>query len=931
MPSSVTLVDAQTPPLLALCQQLRGEADLSDTLVLIPDISESSSLRKRLLKQRGEHTGVLLPQINSLRSWLESNISNNRKIINNHARELMLIDVLQHAQTIKGRGSAWQLADELLKLFDELELSGHDCESLVSGLLGTGSQIFLEDADKVSRLWKARSEQMEAEDVTDRVQLYSRALDSPPPRHRAKRIFLCGYDWLQGKELAWIRRFWSDLSITVLTTDTSPLARQLAELDLSPDPRASYTFLDTCFATSPDLLSRARHWKASNNSAPLKHCEHYVAATPEHEARLIDAQIRDWIHKGKQNIGLITEDRQLARRVSAMLQNAELRIHDDAGWPLSTTVAAGALERWLECVENDFPQRALLDVLKSPFTYIANTDQQDIFRFERDIVQHEKIATGIDRYSQAIKDRGLRLGFNSDEYQNRLETLIDTLRSALKPLTLMIKGGQYRPTQLLQGLKSSLTVLGLYDSYKRDAAGMRLLQELEDMGQCEQDRDIRFSWPEFRQWLRRALETHNFRPAREPGPVRIISLQQSLTGEYDGVILAGLDDTKLPRPAARLIFFNDQVKNQLGLPSWTQSRDRQLFQFRRLLEQTPSVLMTHSSTNDNTPKLPSPWLARINSFLQATTGNTIAHPILALQADLLALQLRSKNDAKAPQITEMPSPNPAKEQLPKRWSATGHQQLIDCPYRFFVSYILGLRAPDEIIEQMSYREYGEKAHLCLQAFHSDVDGLPGPFLYTLNDENREAALELLLELGQHVFRPDGETDVRHRNWYRMWAAMAPLYLFWQQTWQTDWTVMSTEWSSEVALTEATSLNGKLDRVDHGPRGQAVIDYKSGAINSRQADMLCGEDVQLATYALLLTKPQSVAYLSLKASAENGKRTATLEDEILQEIVFKTKKRLIELAECLESGSPMPANGDENACRYCPSEGLCRKETWDGAA
>ncbi len=95
------------------------------------------------------------------------------------------------------------------------------------------------------------------------------------------------------------------------------------------------------------------------------------AAEAEPEARAIELQVRIWWLEGKRNIGIVTNDRKLARRVRALLERANILIQDAAGWRLSTTSAAAALIRWLDCIESNFFYGSLLDLLKSPFLHLA--------------------------------------------------------------------------------------------------------------------------------------------------------------------------------------------------------------------------------------------------------------------------------------------------------------------------------------------------------------------------------------------------------------------------------------------------------------------------------------------------------------------------------------------------------------------------------
>ena len=105
---------------------------------------------------------------------------------------------------------------------------------------------------------------------------------------------------------------------------------------------------------------------------------------------------------------MVTEDRRLARRVRALLERAGIALQDSGGWALSTTSAAAALERWLETVEEDFAHQPLLDVLKSPFVCPPQEREAhlaSVHRLEQDIILHEQIARGLERYRRHLDYR----------------------------------------------------------------------------------------------------------------------------------------------------------------------------------------------------------------------------------------------------------------------------------------------------------------------------------------------------------------------------------------------------------------------------------------------------------------------------------------------------------------------------------------------
>jgi ATP-dependent helicase/nuclease subunit B len=134
-----------------------------------------------------------------------------------------------------------------------------------------------------------------------------------------------------------------------------------------------------------------------------------------------------------------------------------------------------------------------------------------------------------------------------------------------------------------------------------------------------------------------------------------------------------------------------------------------------------------------------------------------------------------------------------------------------------------------------------------------------------------------------------------------------------------------EQSLEVELDVQTIIKGRLDRIDIRNKEYAIIDYKTGHIpTQRKVD--CGEDVQLVSYAKLLEPVREVAYLKLdKGEVKLG---AILRDKQLEDIKNRSRQRLADIVKAIHQGHKLSAWGDNQACRYCDMNGLCRKQMWE---
>jgi len=602
--------------------------------------------------------------------------------------------------------------------------------------------------------------------------------------------------------------------------------------------------------------------------------------------------------------------------VRALLERAGITLQDSGGWALSTTSAAAVLERWLETVEEDFAHQPLLDVLKSPFVFPDDDREQladSVYRFEHDIIRHEKVARGLERYRSHIQRRQQRLPTRwTRETAAQLQQLLNRLDQAADPLRRFPGGAPAKPATLLEALHDSLEKLGIWAAFEQDPAGQRIIQEWQLLHAAATHCDLKMRWVEFRAWLGAALEGHDFRPATTDSPVLLMTLQQAQLGQYDGLVIGACDLEHLPARTAKSPFFNDPVRQDLGLPVWPERYAEQLQRFRRLLESAPRILLTWHQQANGEMRMPSPWLEALQTFHQ-----------LAWQDDLVSHELeRLLQEPATPQ--GYPRPTLPATLLPARLSVSAHRHLIDCPYKFFAASGLQLKPREEIKEAFEKAEYGQLVHRALELFHQGDDGYPGPFPGTLTTANRPAAITLLEQISDSIFSRELEDNFEHRAWLRRWRVLIPDYIAWQTKHQANWRFSAAEQQASLALPGGRTLHGRLDRIDTAEEGADILDYKTGR-TPKQAAVDSGEDVQLSSYALLnTTLPARVEYLQVDGKIRNG---ASLEGEALATLAGGVKQRLIEVLDAIEAGAALPAWGDTDTCRWCEMDGLCRQQAW----
>lgn len=951
------LVPFSADPLAFTAQQVLGYyrdnlPDLSHCQILLPDMQSAAALRAMLLEQAEAlgHTALLGPQIDTLDSWLTRTSPPRQTVLDQPSRELILAEALRNSKSLYADTDPWLLADELLILFDEMtraELTPEDYDFFEARLtqaygLRQPGPALQQEAWMLHTLWRAWRQQLDEDQLTDPASAHRQQLEDSASCIHGQLLWLVGFTRLSMAETRWLaERLQHEEARLILHGSNqgegyhphAPLHDLLRQLGIkAPAPAEpgndTDAFIDALFGDmSRHLAERARQFAGSHRDSPIAgRLQTFCADSPEQEAQAVALQVRRWLLDDPDGpIAIITGDRRLARRVRALLENSQIALDDAGGWALSTTSAAALLERWLETVEEDFACAPLLDVLKSPFLHGDRHDEhlEQVRRLEQDIILHENIARGLDRYRHHLDYRSARLPAWGEVSRQALHELLNHLDHAASPL-LAVQNESHPAAKFLDALTESLALLGASEALQSDDAGQQLLALVDHLQAASQYSPVMLSWNEFRDWLGRNLERASFHPSDNGSPVRLLTLEQSRLQHFSAAVFAGCSREQLPgKPAARA-FFNQRVRGELGLSTWSQTLAERLHHFCRALASADRVLMTHHREQEGEPVAPSPWLELLEVFYRNAWGQSLEDRSLHALLKQHRAYPSTPDERPLPPLTSPPAPRARPTLLPEHWSASTHQHIIDCPYRFFAADTLRLKPAEEITEALGKADYGSLVHRIIQAFNDDVEGLPGPWQGSLDASRRDAALELLRHISLNVFTAAMTENFEARGWYIQWHRVLPQYLDWEIGRRKDWPRCESEVSVERVLTDTLKIGGRIDRLDHGNAGVALVDYKTGTTPTPQ-DVQQGEAVQLPSYALAVENVTQLDYLKI---ARDSIRPATCADrDTLDRLLPALQQRLIALDSSLQQQARLPARGDDTTCQWCEFDGVCRRDMW----
>ena len=945
--------------------------DFSNIFVLLPHSQLTQQFNKTLCVSLGPDLAATIPPAiippaiippaiippwaGTLKTWTKQFVSNQHpdyQIIGEYARQLLFIEALQQHPGLFKQENQWQVTQALLSLFDELSLNQKDiftsAEKWQQQLqqaygIEKQNQHLIYESNLVYTLWHAWQQQLSENQLYDETGDYISRLTNAAGLINKQHHFIClGLSQYSKTEQDFIQNLINNNQCYVIEFEkTITTGNHNKNHGHVFSAFISQTFKQSPLSDrQPSIKQRAREYAekySAPGSAQLPFSV-YLAANDEEQIRAIDYFVRVNILNGKNNIAIISEDRKLSRRLRALLERANIQLQDKAGWSLATTQAATIIERWLQCIEEDFSAYPLLDCLKSPFINITGaapgeeaTDEnfrKNIYRFEHDLIFHENVSSNINQYKDKLKQRLNRLNhWPANTYDDLINTL-NYIQKTAAPLTNFYTAEKNIVlSDFIDALLNSLQQLGVIQAYQNDNAGLVLLKTFEQLKQSIKYSNPALSWYDCRIWLGMALESQHFTPPTNDSRVQLMTLEQASHLNFDCVVIAATESQHFPGSANNSPFFNQAVRASLELNTWQEQREQRHESFNRLLLSAPEILLTACNEDKGEEKPVSPWLELLINFYQLAYNKKPDNQYLR-QLVQSNSEVFNCDEKKLPGLSTQPSPAIPHDLIPQRISASSYQRIINCPYQYFSADGLGLKPLEELSDELKKSDYGERIHLILQSFHNGNKKYGKAFSHNITNANRRQAEDHLSSLSEKIFLSDLENNVLHRSWLYRWKKHIPSYINWQIQHQIDWDIYLSEETLEIPVNDSFSIYGRLDRIDNNKENKThgIIDYKTGK-TARQEDVDIGENVQLSTYALLDTDATEVSYLSVDSSYQKVESKSFLSGEELQTNREENRQRLITLFKQMENNEALYAWGDDTVCVYCNFSGLCRKAEW----
>ncbi|PIR38135.1 MAG: double-strand break repair protein AddB [Alphaproteobacteria bacterium CG11_big_fil_rev_8_21_14_0_20_39_49] len=631
-----------------------------------------------------------------------------------------------------------------------------------------------------------------------------------------------------------------------------------------------------------DVTDKWSHSVKIENSH-LEGIEVIEASGLQEEATVIALKMKEILQQPEKTAALITNRRDLAKRVSGILQKWNVQIDDSAGSHLNSTPQAVFL-RLLAAMVADRGENSvsLLGLLKNPYANCglgAKEFKDNVRKLEIACMRGIRNSEGFKGYYNKIDSK----------LSNRLKNVEEILQPMFKLMSrdqIAFDAMLKTHIQVAQNIAADDKADGVERLWSSDSGG-QLKDFLDEL--LISSKDFKQIDPTDYLGLLDALLTgQTYRPQYGSHPrLHILSPIEARMLRFDLVILGELNEGEWPLSGKSDPWMSRPMRDDFGLPLPEKKIGQSAHDFVQLLS-SENVLITRSEKLDGTQTIPSRWLLRLDAVLNITGKQGALKPKLPW-----VKWARLLNKADSYLKMEAPCPNPPVECRPRKLSVTSIEKLMRDPYWIYANKILHLKKLDEIDKEPGGAEFGNFVHDVLEEFIKQYDSIKPEDRYTY-----------LLELGRNILQKENLKSAIISFWFPRFERIAA------------WIVQNEEKRRENNIDVLTEIKGKYniiyageiftlearaDRVEIDEDGNiCIVDYKTGTPPSAK-EVKLGLSPQMTLEGVIAKKGGFDREGKVK-SLEYWKLSGGQKDTQSKYAGYKNQEELASLLEDAENGA-----------------------------
>jgi probable DNA repair protein len=479
-------------------------------------------------------------------------------------------------------------------------------------------------------------------------------------------------------------------------------------------------------------------------------------------------------------------------------------------------------------------------------------------------------------------------------------------------------------SQWVERFQSELGKLGFGRGRKLDSREFQTLQRfhdlLEEFSTLELVEDGPIPRNEAVRRLREMAGDIKFRERNFGAPVEILGVEEALGSRFDAAWIIGLDDKSWPGVSRRDPFIPHWMQQKMPSADAQASLERSRDELRALAWIAPERVGSFSRGMEDVPQQPTPLLGVLTAVLHDDSEPRVGAPIEEVE-----------EPGNGPDLSAGEIPGGTRVL----------QDQADCPFRAFARHRLGAQTPMPPLPGLDALTRGTLVHQVLERFWT---GLPDQAaLREMPKSARESRISdciqtSLDELESHkpLLLSAAERKLEALCLQRILERWIQIELN-----RAPFAVIALEQPVQLQFA-GLRLTGKIDRIDSAADdGEIIIDYKTGRAGSAGwFPEPRAKELQLPAYVSpRYPAPAGLAFARVRADdlvfdgvarSELGvpgikrlEQSRFKKFEDWEQLLADWHWMLEQLAADFEAGKAAVDPRDNNACKRCDLEALCR--------
>ena len=557
------------------------------------------------------------------------------------------------------------------------------------------------------------------------------------------------------------------------------------------------------------------------------------APTEREEALAIALALRDAVdEKRVKTAALVTNDRNLARRVSAELLRFGVKADDSGGSSLANSPQAVLFQLILKTAFEADDPLDLLGLVKHPLAQFGENRQRIAraaealeliaFRGLTGRLKPEDLRLHVDKACQRA-EKALRKPYwmtrLTDEEVEDAQFLATLVSETIAPLAQMRAAASELnvPDAIRMALDAFETIgrnenLALSTLYAGDA-GDEFAAHLR--GLLVADAGFTFAPRDFPSAHAALLSGKLVKPKGGGDPnIFIWGALEARLQDVDTLILGGLNENTWPARTKDDPFLSHGMKASLSLEPPERRIGQAAHDFMMALG-TRNLVLSRALRSERAPTIASRWLQRLTAYI----GETQTKALQRRGQRFLSLAGQADKRPDIP-LAARPAPSPPVHLRPKHFSVTEIKTLRQNPYAIHAGRILKLRPLDPLIRDPDPRERGNLFHDILCSFVAAAPDLT----------NAAEAGELLLAMARRAFASQELPSDVEALWWPRFEELVPAIIGFEQEriGLVERSLTEIQSQNMHVGTTGVTLSGRADRVDiTHDKSVDIIDYKTG--------------------------------------------------------------------------------------------------------